>query len=617
MNNSQINSTLIEHCHYKFKDSSLFMFKVSENGRLERKQIHENSPCVCTELIFTSFGVKSIHEKAFHNCLVATELILNKNSLTSISLKELGPLSSKVLSLNLSENKFSKMPSILSHLKLWWLELSFNNITEVIPLCQNWSLVFLSLNSNNIRTIPSNAFPNCKKLFSIRLNNNEISTIHKNTFPLDALDLHVIYLDGNNLKDLPSDIAEMTKLVSLSVDGNRITSLTSASFTKCTSLLELNLGNNRIEHVHNDTFRSLKKLMRLSLSFNLLTAVPNLRSTSYLTWVLLNNNQIRIIGDSSFEKLFRLSWLHLGFNSITQISSLSFRDNGVLQTLYLTKNLLSELPTDINLPNLKYFFINANKISEIEEQQFANMPSLETLSLSNNSIGEIPKKAFIPLKNTAKEIFLYQNLLNEIPEGISYLKSLRKLDISNNKITNIDTNSFQYCENLEMLSINNNEINIFNNSCFAHTPKLSTIVLSYNKIYKITNESLKPIVNVLRHLDLGHNRLKKLPAILTSVKNLVFLSLKYNYLASIKEDMLYFFRQRIVKKNEPERFDSHLYQTVNITKPNTMFLQKKEKLSEIEVVEIATAHEDPLQYSTINLVGNPIHCCSQTADRLF
>ena len=147
-------------------------------------------------------------------------------------------------------------------------------------------------------------------------------------------------------------------------------------------------------------------------------------------------------------------------------------------------------PKILNLRYLKTLILSNAKICNIPEK-IGFLPRLEVLDL-----GEVP-----PGYMGNSDLV---NTIQDLPKSIKNLKSLKKLNLSGNFITEI--------KGIESLT------------------NLQELILSKCQITGIIN--LEPLVN-LRHLDLTNNQIHKI-SILGHLENLTYLDLSNNKIAEIK-----------------------------------------------------------------------------------
>ncbi|XP_046978216.1 toll-like receptor Tollo [Vanessa cardui] len=130
--------------------------------------------------------------------------------------------------------------------------------------------------------------------------------------PMEATQL---YLDGNNIKMLPSH-----------------------AFIGRKRLKILYLNSSNIETIHNRTFNGLKELEVLHLDHNSLSAVEGqeFNGLENLRELYLNNNKIKSIGKEMFNHMARLKILHLHHNRLVTLSV--WQINAAVTTISLSFN---------------------------------------------------------------------------------------------------------------------------------------------------------------------------------------------------------------------------------------------------------------------------------------
>ncbi|KRY32860.1 Leucine-rich repeat-containing protein let-4 [Trichinella spiralis] len=151
-------------------------------------------------------------------------------------------------------------------------------------------------------------------------------------------------------------------------------------------------------------------------------------------------------------------------------------------------------------------------IVELGERIFHGL-YVKKLDLAENSIEQIDINAFDGLKNILQSLSLKNNSLREIPnKALNNMEALLQLDLSNNRIDNIDDN--------EQL------INL---------PKLADLNLANNRICAVHKDAFDVVKHSLQTLNLASNCLDEVPAsAIRGFKNLLALHLQRNRLTTLK-----------------------------------------------------------------------------------
>lgn len=127
--------------------------------------------------------------------------------------------------------------------------------------------------------------------------------------------------------------------------------------------------------------------------------------------------------------------------------------------------------------------------------------------------------------NRITGISLFNCGVSDLPESIGNLSSLKKLDLSNNKLT-ILPESIGQLSSLQTLSLNRNKLSTLPKS-IGKLSSLKELYLSYNKLSTLP-ESIGNLTS-LERLSLYYNKLTILPG---SIGNLIYLetlNLKNNF----------------------------------------------------------------------------------------
>ncbi|XP_067907990.1 asporin isoform X2 [Heterodontus francisci] len=223
----------------------------------------------------------------------------------------------------------------------------------------------------------------------------------------------------------------------------------------------------------------------------------------------LQNNKITEIKESDLKNLPSLYALFLISNQITKIHPKAFRSTKYLKLLYLSGNLLPQIPT--NLPkSIVELRIDDNKIKKVQKEAFNGMKFLHVLEMSGN-----------PLDATGIE-----------PDAFDGVMRLIYIRISQAELTSVPKN---LPSNLYELYLDHNKISSIELEDFRRYRDLYRLDLSHNQIKDIENGSLAYLTN-LRQIHLENNKIKKVPV---SIKELKFLQAVYlhnNNISKIEVD---------------------------------------------------------------------------------
>jgi len=173
------------------------------------------------------------------------ELEISANNLKSLPIA-FGKLS-KLQKLNMDHNEFTKIPNSICHLKkIQNINLSNNALTSnAVPSCiKNLSsrLLILDLGDNKFTVIPNN-LTKLSQLQELDLNYNEITAIPTNIKNL--INLKTLNLNGNKITTIPESLCSLKNLERLNLSFNEISSIPD-SFNQLSNLKYLNINGNKI-----------------------------------------------------------------------------------------------------------------------------------------------------------------------------------------------------------------------------------------------------------------------------------------------------------------------------------------------------------------------------------
>lgn len=196
-------------------------------------------------------------------------------SLTSYSFKNLD-----ILQIHIANTKLDHVESgVFAGLENKLLSLTLQNVglTE-IPLNEIRtlrSLRTLDLSNNRIKHVKSASFRELTQLSTLRLAFNPDLMLDKDAFFGIERSLKNLNLKGNNLKNVPETIKDLTELAFLDLAQNQIREIEPKVFERLHSLTALSLERNLIKKLSAYTFYGLNdSLSSLSLLNNLLVELP-------------------------------------------------------------------------------------------------------------------------------------------------------------------------------------------------------------------------------------------------------------------------------------------------------------------------------------------------------
>jgi len=531
-----LESLDLSHNLIKSLDSGAFkaIFRIDINlshNQLDFITRSAFTECANISLLDLSYNnLSRIHAEAFVDSDV-TQLVLNHNVISDLSLVPIGNLTG-IRFLNLSHNEITKVDrksfGLKSNTKLYEaavLDLSFNRMTSLSGSMfeKFWALRFLNLSDNSFKRLGFGSFGNLPTLLELKLDNNLLEDVGSIN---GLISLKTLSAKNNSLKSIPTLSVALNEL---HLHDNKIDSIACSSFPMLNSLLYLYLNNNSVSNIESDSFCNLLTLRLLDLSCNNISNLeqvsPSLHKLSSLQYLDLSFNFISDIKTSNaFGNLPTLFSLNLAGNVLSQVSPFAF--NGLLQllSLNLSRNSISSIEQDClkGLVSLQTLDMSFNLLTRIENRtnsMFEDLLSLESLYLAGNRLSyltpkSLPSSQWVPYKitlldlshnhiesistaigfNQMQHFILHHNHIRTLIPGVfGNMSSLRSLDLSHNRITQVPLHAFSskdtsmFVPSIESLNLSNNRIESIEAGeltrlSLKSKPTLSLLDLSRNKL---------------------------------------------------------------------------------------------------------------------------------------
>nr|XP_020485261.1 fibromodulin-like [Labrus bergylta] len=235
-----------------------------------------------------------------------------------------------------------------------------------------------------------------------------------------------------------------------------------------------------------------------------------------------------------------IKYAYLQRNQITSIQDGVFDNATNLLWVVLFHNQLNSDKIGKNvfskLKNLDQLYLDHNELTRVPP----NLPnSITTLRLGHNKISKINSNSFEGMANITT-LQLQANAIEDVGGVFKGLKSLTLLDIRKNKLRKIPEN---LPETLQQLYLEFNNIDSVPAGFLSMYPKLHFVRLAHNRLtdkglpYNVFN------ISTLVELDLSFNKLEKIPLVSRNLENL------YLHANKIKEFSLSSFCSTIDMRN--------------------------------------------------------------------
>ncbi|XP_048224110.1 erbin isoform X2 [Perognathus longimembris pacificus] len=369
----------------------------------------------------------------------------------------------------------------------------------------------------SLEQVPKEIFTFEKTLEELYLDANQIEELPKQLFNCQSL--HKLSLPDNDLTTLPASIANLINLRELDVSKNGIQEFPE-NIKNCKVLTVVEASVNPISKLP-DGFSQLLNLTQLYLNDAFLEFLPaNFGRLTKLQILELRENQLKML-PKTMNRLTQLERLDLGSNEFTEVPEVLEQLSG-LKEFWMDGNRLTFIPGFIgSLKQLTYLDVSKNNIEMVEEGISA-CENLQDLLLSSNSLQQLPE-TIGSLKNVTT-LKIDENQLMYLPDSIGGLISVEELDCSFNEIEALPS-SIGQLTNIRTFAADHNylqqlppEIGNWKNVTvlFLHSNKLETLPEEMGDMQK------------LKVINLSDNRLKHLPFSFTKLQQLTAMWLSDN-----------------------------------------------------------------------------------------
>ncbi|XP_068095346.1 leucine-rich repeat-containing protein 7 isoform X8 [Hyperolius riggenbachi] len=355
------------------------------------------------------------------------------------------------------------------------------------------------------RLVPCRCFRGEEEIISVLdYSHCSLQQVPKEVFSFERT-LEELYLDANQIEELPKQLFGCQALKKLSIPDNDLSNLP-ATISSLVNLKELDISKNGIQEFP-DNIKCCKCLTIVEASVNPISKLPD-----------------------GFTQLLNLTQLYLN-DAFLEFLPANFGRLNKLRILELRENHLKTLP-----------------------KSMSKMSQLERLDLGNNDFSELPEG--LELIQNLKELWIDNNSLQKLPGSIGKLKQLIYLDMSKNRIEAIEM-EVSGCESLEDLLLSSNLLQHLPDS-IGHLKKLTTLKIDDNQLVALPNtignlslleefdcscnelESLPPTIGYLhslRTMAVDENFLTELPREIGNCKNVTVMSLRSNKLEFLPEEI--------------------------------------------------------------------------------
>eukprot|EP01017_Pseudomicrothorax_dubius_P038901 TRINITY_DN5901_c0_g1_i3.p1 TRINITY_DN5901_c0_g1~~TRINITY_DN5901_c0_g1_i3.p1 ORF type:complete len:763 (+),score=167.89 TRINITY_DN5901_c0_g1_i3:74-2290(+) len=362
-------------------------------------------------------------------------LILSKNRITELDFDTLRPLRALIF-LDLSHNRLSE----------------FNEF----PMSSRLDSVILAYN----RISAFEGFEECKGITVLDLKYNKIALLPKTIARLPTL--KTLDVSNNDLSDVPNELGFMTSLVRIALEGNPLKAIRSSVRQAGAEVVKRYLRDRQAPETAPQATREAMQEFNAPGAKDLDPWLQLVRDFTNANQELRANGlQLRAI-DDRIGQLTSLIVLDLSKNELTEVTRALSKCSS-LAVLRLNENKIETFPTYVflSLAALRELELSHNRLNslcdDIQKAHFAAIPRLKTLNVAANKLKAIPH--WLPYLTSIQTVNLAYNSIAHADELFCESTSaLEAVDLSNNKLEDINEAAAYFCPRLGFLNLENNSL---------------------------------------------------------------------------------------------------------------------------------------------------------------
>nr|XP_029506503.1 erbin isoform X3 [Oncorhynchus nerka] len=369
----------------------------------------------------------------------------------------------------------------------------------------------------SLEAVPKEIFSFEKTLEELYLDANQIEELPKQLFNCQML--HRLSMPDNDLTVLPAAIANLINLKELDVSKNSIQEFPE-NIKNCKVLAIVEASVNPISKLP-EGFTQLLSLTQLYLNDAFLEFLPaSFGRLTKLQILELRENQLKML-PKSMHKLTQLERLDLGSNEFTEVPEVLEQLTGIKE-LWIDGNRLTFLPGMLGtLKQLSYLDVSKNNLEMVDEQ-ICGCESLQDLLLSNNALTQLPGSIGSLKKLTALKVD--ENQLMYLPDSVGGLAALDELDCSFNEIEALPS-SIGQCVSIRTFAADHNFLTQLPPE-MGSWKSATVLFLHSNKLESLPEEMGD--MTKLKVINLSDNKLRNLPYSFTKLNQMTAMWLSEN-----------------------------------------------------------------------------------------
>ncbi|KAK6170528.1 hypothetical protein SNE40_018902 [Patella caerulea] len=323
--------------------------------------------------------------------------------------------------------------------------------------------------------------------------------------------------------EIPRDLSKFAgfdKPIRLSLSENAFKRVSKGDFPPNVQIVALDLSRNRGLTITDDAFANIKNLRSLNLDDLRLPFTSNLNFLKGLSKLQsLSLNKNYQFGDG----LIPASMISgLGLNSLNDLQ---------FQECYI-KGIEDGAFSGINING--HLDLSANQLDHIPDE-LKTLNNVTSLDISQNSLRKLPSNSFLGMGELRK-LSISNNYISEkdiLVDSFNGLQ-LQELSLEQSVLNTIPTPALKGLSKLKVLRLKNNPIKTIPEGAFNGSYCLEELDIS-NALVEIGMVHLEDQMDCIQKLYLNNMQIREVPAFIKNFKILDFLLLDGNSITTIKK----------------------------------------------------------------------------------
>ncbi|KAH8118977.1 L domain-like protein [Phellopilus nigrolimitatus] len=218
-----------------------------------------------------------------------------------------------------------------------------------------------------------------------------------------------------------------------------------------------------------------------------------------------------------------------GYDVADGLQTLGAEEIGFLIKFIYKSNFLGDAVKQIGDSSIEYIDLTGRSLKTIPILLHTHAQKIIHLNLSRNPMLEIPLD-FIQSCTTLRELRLSNMAMKKVPQSVRHSISLHRLDLSCNRIADLD------------------------DSGLDRIPKLASLKAQNNRIDKLPQFFAE--LRSLKFLNISNNKFRTMPSVIHEMTNLVDLDISFNSISSLPPEigLLRSLQRLVMVGNEISKF---------------------------------------------------------------